>query len=348
MKIWENNAANDWQGNATGTIKLREGPDYIFIDGYAHDKQTLSPVFATNYKSWSSHTPSCHLENNVSIPHYTTDYNLGSSSNHYYTGPLTLNTHVTAHGQSNLCGINFKSIWPSAYEENIEYSYESAGYHGRIVAIDKTENYNRVRFLYKRGTDWYYVKSPFFHEDEDYVYGFTMSHGINSSNGYTNRFFRLSKNGSGFTTAGYPNHYSHNNAMLFKNDDYFVYSQSIWNFSSSRPGFGIRKMNFSDTWGTNNSWNAYRDTGNNHTGNNLLRQYVPSDAGGYTTGTGMIYEGMPLSDGSTLRLKSAFYHSINPAILHNHDSTDGLRTKNNVARMYYPMFDSDGNLLFFH
>ena len=55
---------NDWQGNANSYKIKRSIFNYIFIDGYAHDKQTLSPVFATNYKSWSSHTPSCHLENN--------------------------------------------------------------------------------------------------------------------------------------------------------------------------------------------------------------------------------------------------------------------------------------------
>ena len=114
-----------------------------------------------------------------------------------------------------------------------------------IVAIDKTENYNRVRFLYKRDR-LVLCKKPFFHEDEDYVWIYNVPRN-KFFNGYTNRFFRLSKNGSGFTTAGYPNHYSHNNAMLFKNDDYFVYSQSIWNFSSSRPKGLELKMNFCDT-----------------------------------------------------------------------------------------------------
>jgi hypothetical protein len=343
MKIWENNAFSDYQANQTCNIKLREGPDYIFIDGFAHDKQTLSPVFATNYRSYSYHTSSCHLENNVSIPHYSTDYNLGSSSNHFYSGPYTINTHVTSHGQSNLCGINFKSILPSAYEENIEYSHEANGHHGRIVAIDKTENYKRVRFLYHRDADWYYCKSYFLHEDEEYVYGFHSSHDVQGTNQYTHRFFQLAKDGSSHITGGFTNYYSHNFAMLYKDDNYFVYSQSTWNFSGSRPAFGIRKINFSDTFGTG-GWNKYRDSGNNNAGYTLLRQYIPSESGGYTTGTGQIYEAMPLSDGNTLNLKSGFYHSMNPAIIHNHDSTNGLRVKNNVARMYYPMFNANGFL----
>lgn len=344
MKIWENNAFSDYQGNQTWNIKLREGPDYIFIDGFAHDKQTLSPVFATNYRSYNYHMSSCHLENNVSLPHYSTDFNLGSSGNFYYGGPYTINTHVTAHGQSNLCGINFKSILPSAYEENIEYSHEANGYHGRIVAIDKTENYKRVRFLYQRGADWYYCKSYFLHEDEENIYGFHSSHAVNGNDAYTHRFFKLSKDGTNHKTCGFTNKYSHNFAMLYKDDSHFIFSQSTYNFSSYRPAFGIRKINFSDNFSSTGTWNYYRDSGINEAYASLLRQYIPSESGGYDTGTGQIYEGMPLSDGNTLNLKYGFYHSMNPAILHNHDSTNGLRVKNNVARMYYPMFNANGFL----
>lgn len=343
MKIWENNAFSDYQGNQTWNIKLREGPDYIFIDGHAHDKQTLSPVFATNYRSYSYHNSTTHLENSVVIPHYSTTVELGTSTNHAHAGPFTINTHATAHGQSNLCGINFKSIWPSLYEENIEYAYESNGYNGRIVGLDKTKNYSRERLLYQRGDDWYYVNSFFFHEDAEYLFALSVSKYVDGTNGYSHRFSRISKKSGEFVTGGFTNKYSQNNAMLFKDDNCFIYSQSTYNFSAG-PAFGIRKINFSDIFNTSSSWNSYRDSGINQAYASLLRQYVPSSGGGYETGSGQIYSGMPLSDGSNLSIKSNFYHNINPALLHNHDEVDGLRVKNNVARMYYPMFDSNGHL----
>lgn len=341
MKIWTNNATATWQGNHKYSVKLREGPDYIFVDGFAHDKNTLSPIFATNHHFSSYHDSSCRLENNVMIPHYSTDFSLGVQSSTSYYAPFNINSHVANRGQANLVGINFKETWPSAYDEKIEYVWEANGHYGRCLGVDKTKNYRRVKFLYKRGADWHHSKGFFFHEDENYIYAFTASYNTNNNSKYYHHINRIAKDGSGLNSCHYINTRSHDYTFIYKDDEYFVYSQSVWNFNSSRPAFGIRKTRYDDQgWGATSTWNSYRDDHDALAYKSLLRQYIQGDSG-YETGTGMIYQSMPMSDGTSVSFGSGAYYSSSPALVHDHDESLGLRVNNNVARMYYATFNEN-------
>lgn len=352
MKIYSNNNLGDtWSdGSKYGDIRLFEDDDYIFINGKAHDKTTLSPIFGKSYNASSHHSPYMRLDNCVMIPTYGEDFEIGYDNGHTsYYGPLTMNSHLTNNGQSNLCGINAKYTWQSLYEPNIIYFHEAGGYHGRVVGVDKTKNYKRVRFLYTRGPsqDWYSVKGMFFHEDEDYLYSFMASRLVNASNDYRHHFAKILKKGTGgMYRGGYRNEYTHDFTMFYKDENTFMYSMAHWNFSDYRPGFGIRKINFNDDWtpGWTTEWHVYRDEGNKSY-QDLLRHYVPTEGEDYTTGSGQMYRGRPLSDGNTLTFFGTnYYYTCSPAIVHDHDETQGLRVKHNVARLYYATFNEDGHL----
>lgn len=347
MRVYQNEGRSDWHINPAFPL-LMEGPDYLFIAGEAHDKTTLSPKFAT-----SMHTQNWHhkmaLENIATIPfNYETGTVIGSSSGLHYYGPFTLNAHFGNHGQAQMNGIHAKIVWPSLYETGYEYCGESGnGNNTRIYKRDKTNNYKRVHTVYDRhatgASDAYWVQNYFFHETEDYLFALGCSSAIISTHGYTHRFQRYNKKDGIYSSLGYHDPYNHVDNMLYLNSDCFIAGKQYWNYSSSRPGWHIHKINFNDTPGGTTSV-YWRDQSPSLATYCNLRHYVPADNDEYIPTTRTVYHGTTLSDGYVLDLKSGYYHNSSYAMVYDPATGEGLRKDQDVARMYSVFFDADSSL----
>jgi hypothetical protein len=347
MRVFQNEATSSYTIDEKFPM-LIEGPDYIFIDGEAHNKTTLSPKFAT-----SMHTENPHqymgLENCTTIPFgYQSGIKLGSSTGLYYYGPFTLNAHFGNHGQSQMNGIHAKIVWPSLYEPGYEYCGESGvATHTRIYKRDKTNNYKRVHTVYDRhaeGTsDAYWLQNYIFHETEDAIFALGCSASVISTSGFTHRINRYQKSTGLYNSFGYNNVYNHGYNMLYLNNDCFIAGRQRWNYTSSRPSWHIQKNNFDDTPGGTGTL-YWRDQSPNNAMYCHLRHYVPADNDEYIPTTRTIYHGTTLSDGYVLNLKSGYYHNSSFAMVYDPTTGDGLRNNQDVARMYSVFFDENSSL----
>ena len=347
MIVFQNEATSNWMIDEAFSM-LMEGPDYIFIDGEAHDKTTLSPKFATSMhtQNWHQHMG---LENCTTIPFsYSNGTKIGSGSTIYYYGPFTMNAHFANHGQSQMNGIHAKIVWPSLYESGYEYCGESGrGNNTRIHKRDKTNNYKRVHTVYDRhahgSSDSYWLQHYFFHEDEESVFALGCSANVISTSGYTHRINRYQKTTGLYNSFGYHDIYNHVYNMLYLDNDCFIAGRQMFNYNSSRPGWNIQKNNFNDTPGGTTSF-YWRDQSPNNAKYCHLRHYVPADNDEYIPTARSIYQGSTLSDGYVLNLKSGYYHNSSFAMVYDPASGDGLRKNKDVARMYSVFFDENSSL----
>ena len=115
---------DDWYTDRDYQLLVYETPDYIVINGQAHTKDTLSPVFGKHLNIYNEYEFIC-LDNYIGAP---TGVIRNGNSNRadavWSSGPPSPTVNFGNNGQYNLLNENkLTRVWQSTYEPDFFYMW---------------------------------------------------------------------------------------------------------------------------------------------------------------------------------------------------------------------------------
>ena len=334
MKLFNNGQGpgnNSEAGMWYYQLPIGEFGDSIYINGQGHTKTDLKPIFNDFYFSTSYHN-ALQLHNRVGFSGLSqgiANYNKSSSDGPiWYNGTVNqLYTICNRNGQVDAValtdgkGWEVKEVWESAddYLYYLEYNRSDE------EIMTKVDRKTMKKVITKNVASGAYSNFRFFHEDDDYIYGY--NHCGNFHTGYNGCSYT---NKETLVTSRWGLHYqySYGPQPIYKNDDYILNVWFIFNYSSSRPGISVQKLHFNDVK-TSTTGQYLRSAGSNV--NYASLPYAqPDGSGGYDPYTHpFVYWNMTLSDDVQFKPKSYYNNSLIAIV---NDAT--LRNTHNIARFY--------------
>lgn len=354
MKVWSNSPNNSGYNTGDNCINLCEDDEYIFIDGQAHEKDTLSPVFNKRCLI-PSDTHTMKLANMVKIP-YNLDNNrtYGSSSGLNYYGPFTYNVHTHNHGQVQMIGIkngqpnggdySSHSLYISKFNNDTIYTHmdEYNGYYtgnnASFASRRKSLGYSIGNYIYgpRNSTDGHYIDTCIWHETSNNVHGFHLCKSLGSWHSGVGGWH---KSGDPFWTGGF-SYDTHVNTILYKDEETIILACSDYNDSR----FAIRKYNWNDgnSHGANNNVYYRADYASSDGYRNYLKWWVKADDDEYepTASNQWHFDNNSnhaISDATIVGNPDSLNISITPAIV----AVDNNSVHPTIRRCYAPYFEHD-------
>ena len=365
MKVWTNQPGSHDYNCDDGTHIVAEDSQYIFINGQAHDKDTLKPIFGVRFGVSNEKFPML-LSNSVFIPkdlHNIAGLERGSSSALYYYGMFSQNATTHNNGQTQMLGIKgtggaSESDYASCgmYESKLDsdeiLSYETSynDYHNdswnaTTTFRRRSMNYNVSNFVYgpRNSGDGHYQYLYPYHEDEKYVYGFHGNNDLGSNAGHTG-FVAVDKTAE--TTFKFRGGYSQHervSTILYKDDTSIILAVSNWNDSR----FAIKKFNWSDGFSSNKNTTVYwrEDSANMDGYRSFLKWWIKADNDELapTTTDQWLFDNdanVEIANNEEVGNPDDLNISIAPAIVHTADEDIIHPT---VRRCYAPFFAFDSS-----
>ena len=334
MKLFNNGQGpgnNSEAGMWHYQLPVGEFGDSIYINGQGHTKTDLKPIFNDFYFS-TSYTNALQLHNRVGfsgLSQGTANYNKSSSDAPiWYNGTVNqLYTICNRNGQVDAValtdgkGWEVKEVWESAddYLYYLEYNRSDE------EIMTKVDRKTMKKVITKNVNSAAYSNLRFFHEDDDYIYGY--NHCGNFQTGYNGCSY-TNKETLVTTRWGFHHRYNYGPQPIYKNDDYILNVWFIFNYSSSRPGISVQKLHFNDVKTSTGS--PYLRSAGSNVNYASLPYDQPDGSGGYDPHTHpFVYWNMTLSDGVLFKPKSYYNNSLIGIV---NDAT--LRKTHNIARFY--------------
>ena len=312
-------------------LPIGEFGDRIYINGQGHTKTDLKPIFNDFYFSTSYHN-ALQLHNRVGfsgLTQGTANFHKSSTDTGvWYNGTANQcytisnrNGQVDAVALTDQKGWETKEVWESAdgYLYYLEYNRND----GEIMTKVDRKTMKKALAVGIPSAAWSNFR--FFHEDDDYIYGF--NHCANSYSGYSGCSY-TNKETLITTRWGLHNRHSYGAQPIYKNDDYILNVWFMFNYSSSRPGISVQKLHFNDVK-TSTASQYLRSAGSNVNYASLPYDQ-PNGSSGYDPYTHpFVYWNMTLSDDLQFKPKSYYNNSLIGIV---NDAT--LRKTHNIARFY--------------
>lgn len=365
MKVWTNQpGSSDYNPDDTTHI-VAEDSQYIFINGQAHDKTTLKPIFGVRFGVSNEMFPML-LSNSMFIPkglYSQGNLEKGTSHSLYYYGLFSQNATTHNNGQVQLLGVKgtggaIESDYASCgiYESKLDsdeilsfetsYSdYHSTSYNATTTFRRRSMNYNVSNHVYgpRSAGDGHYSFMYPWHEDETRVYGFNGNHNLGSGKGHSGVGAVIKTAAGTFDWTGGFSYTTRYNTILYKDDTTIIMACS--DFSDSR--FAIRKYNWSDGHSHSNNNNVYyREDYSNQDGyRNFLKWWVKADNDELepTTSNQWLFDNnadVEIADNKMVGNPNDLDISVAPAIVHTADEDIIHPT---IRRCYAPFFAFDSS-----
>ncbi len=367
MKVWTNQPGTFNYNCDDGTHIVAEDSQYIFINGQAHDKDTLKPIFGVRYGVSSDHWPML-LSNSVFIPkrlNGTSNLERGTATSLDYYGLFSQNATTHNNGQTQMLGIkgtggasesDYAScgMYESKYDSDEILSFESSygDYHGGHNATTtfrrRSMNYNVSNHVYgpRDSTDAHYLYLYPWHENEKYVFGWHGNGNLGNKSGGRGHggvgAVDKTAESSFQWIGGYT--YSHRVVTILYKDDVTIIV-GFSDFNDSR--FMIRKYNWTDGHSSLNSGGIYwrEDYANMDGLRNYLKWWVKADNDELepTTAGQWLFDNdanVEIANNEEVGNPNDLNISIAPAIVHTADEDIIHPT---VRRCYAPFFAFDSS-----
>lgn len=363
MKVWTNQpGSHDYNCDDTTHI-VAEDSQYIFINGQAHDKTTLKPIFGVRFGVSNEKFPML-LSNSVFIPkdlHSMGGLERGTTHGLYYYGLFSQNATTHNNGQTQMLGIKgtggaSESDYASCgiYESKLDSDeilsfetswgdYHSPAWNATTTFRRRSMNYNVSNFVYgpRNSDDGHYQYMYPYHEDEKLIYGFV---GNNDVGGNHTGHIAIDKTaGNTFWWRGGYSFYERVNTILYKDDTTIILASS--NFNDSR--FAIKKFNWSDGFSHSNNENVYyrEDYANQDGYRSFLKWWVKADNDELepTDTNQWLFDNnsnVEIADNIMVGNPDDLNISVAPAIVHTADEDIIHPT---IRRCYAPFFAHDAN-----
>jgi hypothetical protein len=363
MKVWTNQPGTHNYNCDDGTHIVAEDSQYIFINGQAHDKTTLKPIFGVRFGVSNEKFPML-LSNSVFIPkdlHSMSNLEKGTNNSLYYYGLFSQNATTHNNGQTQMLGIKgtggaSESDYASCgmYESKLDsdeilsfetswHDYHSSSWNATTTFRRRSMNYNVSNFVYgpRNSSDGHYQYMYPYHEDEKFVYGFS---GNNDVGGGHTGFIAVDKTAE--TTFKWRGGWSYServNTILYKDDTTIILASSLFNDSR----FAIKKFNWSDGWSHANNENVYyrEDYANQDGYRSFLKWWVKADNDELepTTSNQWHFDNNAdneIADNKIVGNPNDLDISVAPAIVHTADEDIIHPT---IRRCYAPFFAHDSS-----
>ena len=366
MKVWTNQPGTHNYNCDDTTHIVAEDSQYIFINGQAHDKTTLKPIFGVRFGVSNEMFPML-LSNSMFMPkglYSQSNLEKGTSHSLYYYGLFSQNATTHNNGQVQLLGIKgtggaIESDYASCgmYESKLDSDeilsfetswndYHSGSYNATATFRRRSMNYNVSNHVYgpRSAKDGYYNYLYPWHEDETRVYGFFGNNNLGNKSGGRGHsgvgtVVKTAENS--FEWIGGYSYSSRFNTILYKDDTTIILATS--DFSDSR--FAIRKYNWSDgNSHANNNTVYYREDYSNMDGyRNYLKWWVKADNDELepTTTNQWLFDNnadVEIAHNKMVGNPNDLNISVAPAIVHTADEDIVDPT---VRRCYAPFFEMD-------
>ena len=363
MKVWTNQPGTSNYNCDDGTHIVAEDSQYIFINGQAHDKTTLKPIFGVRFGVSNEKFPML-LSNSVFMPkdlHSISGLEKGTSHGLYYYGLHSQNATTHNNGQTQMLGIKgtggaSESDYASCemYESRLDSDeilsfetswsdYHASSWNATTTFRRRSMNYNVSNHVYgpRNSSDGHYHYVYPYHEDEKYVYGFI---GNNDLGDYHTGHVAIVKTAENtFYWRGGFSYYERVNTILYKDDTTIILASS--NYNDSR--FAIKKFNWSDGFDHSNNENVYyrEDYANQDGYRSFLKWWVKADNDELepTTSNQWLFDNNAdneIADNKIVGNPNDLNISVAPAIVHTADEDIIHPT---IRRCYAPFFAHDAN-----
>ena len=335
MRLIDFDGQPSFHGHPVRRRLLVETPDYIFINGKGHTKDTLSPVFGMRTPIYTD-LAYLSTDNFIGTFYNFSNYSSRSSTSGHYYHRLNNTYGGKNNMQADLCGIHASETWQSIYEP--DYYYHSAAGKSDESWIYKVHRKTGQIVQRKSESGAYWDNSHvFFAETEDNLYAIGFPNAINQSP----RIVRFRKSDFDHYTLGTHSHFSGH--QLLEVTSKYVTAFKSWLNVSTSTGFVIEKNAFTDseTYTTSGYW---RNKGSNWN-YSRLRKYIKQessnnyelhDAGVYTTSS----INSMLSDRGLYDPKVNFHMHSGAGLVHDYtNGDDSLRKTHEIGRWYVAYMD---------
>lgn len=327
--------------------KVLETPDYIYINGQAHTKDTLSPVFGKNL-SWYTE-----------YEHILTDNYIGGPNSALRNGHATIGAGIWQYGpmsptvskgnNGQFALLNEKKLtrmWQSSYEPDFIYCCLLGASDSQWLYKVDRQTMEIVRRKYLSGQFWD-GQPIFFHEDENFLYAMVTPNDTVTSG---ERLFKVNKATFEFYWLGYTGASNRTEQLISASDKYFT-TMTNWRTSASGTQFVVLKSAYDDDTysGGNEDFKSANLSNFRYRRLPMYRKDVFS--GEYEivdAYLGVSGDNTKFSDNETFNNKSGDYLCHGSALVHDYTSfsQNSLRRTFKIARWYTTYIDDQDNFQF--
>jgi hypothetical protein len=330
MRLIDFDGQPSFHGHPNRRRLLVETPDYIFINGKGHTKDTLSPVFGMNTPIY---TDMAYLstDNHIGTFYDFSNYTSRSKTNGWYYHRLNNTYGGKNNMQADLCGIHASETWQSIYEP--DYYYHSAAGASDTSWMYKVDRKTGQIVQRKSWSGAYYDNSHvFFAETEDYLYTLGFPNATNESP----RIMRVRKTDFDLYTLGTYGAYTGNQLLAVTTK--YVTTLKCWPNASSSVGFVVTKNAFTDSESySTSSYYRVRGSGWKY---ERLQKYIKQESGNdYELHDSVVNSANStnsmLSDRELYDPKVNFHIHSGAGLVHDYtNGDDSLRKTHDIGRWY--------------
>lgn len=328
-----------------------ETPDYIMINGQPHTKDTLSPVFGKNLTIYNEYEFLC-LDNYLGgVYSCIRNGNSSRSAGVWTSGPPSPTVNFGNNGQYNLLNENkLTRVWQSTYEPDFFYIW-AMGASNQLWFYKINRHTMKIVQRSGGGSGDFYDGQPiFFHEDEEYLWGFVRPNNT-SVNDHGQRIFYCEKSTLIFNWFGHINDGNRTSHLISANDKKFV-TMTQWSNSASGVQFTVNLSSYTDTKSysaASEYWKVDNPSHGNYPRVQMYKKNTETNEYEKTKdylGVGASHE--VFSDNEPFAQKSGNYISHGSALVHDYrnPSKDSLRKTHKIARWYSTYIDDQENFQF--